>query len=133
MKRLLPYVVMSAVAGAAAVLLPAIISPSPFATSLWRAPIEQPSVWAFQGLFVIGFVLALTAKLDLIDLPLLALSMVAVFPIVAGVQLARGSTLIDWPREFYLYAAWLIPALVGLVVGRTIRVFQERTRKASKR
>ena len=54
--------------------------------------------------------------------------MIAVFPINAAAELASGSTAVRWPREFYLYGAWLIPAFGGLLVGYAIRSYQARTR-----
>jgi len=121
MKRILPLLVVAAIGGAAAILIPGVAVLEASVGSLFRDVVQQPSVWSFQGLFIVGFVLALIGRLEWIDLPLVALAMIALFPLKATLELASGSALIMWPQEFYLYAAWLIPAVVGLVTGKMIR------------
>jgi len=133
MKRMLPFLAVAAVGGAAAVLVPGVVAPEAFGSSLFRSVVARPSVWAFQGLFVVGFVLALAAKSEWLDLPLTAVAMIAVFPFKAALELAAGSALIAWPQEFYLYAAWLIPAIVGLATGKTMRGLYQRSNERQRR
>jgi hypothetical protein len=127
MKRIMPFLAVAAVGGAIAILLPGVIALEASVGSLFRDVVQQPSVWAFQGLFVVGFVLALIGKLEWIDLPLTAVAMIAFFPFKAALELATGAALIAWPQEFYLYGAWLIPALVGLATGKTMRAAYQRS------
>ncbi len=133
MKRILPFLAIAAVGGAAAVLVPAVLVPEAFVGSLFRSLVARPSVWAFQGMFVVGFVLALVGKLEWVELPLTSVAMVAFFPLKAGLELAAGSTLVAWPQEFYLYAAWLIPAIVGLATGKMMRGVYARSNERQKR
>lgn len=133
MKRILPFLAVAVIGGAAAILIPALVAPQAFVGSIFRGIVERPSVWAFQGLFVVGFMLAVFGKFQWLDLPLVAVAMVALFPMKAGIELTSGSTAIAWPREFYLYAAWLIPAVAGLATGHTIRSVQRRARELEQR
>ena len=128
MNRQLRWIAAAVAFGALAVVLPGLVGQAGAgADSPIRAAIEQPSVWTFHGLFVVAFVIGAAARLSWIDTPLLALAMVGFFPALALVQLALGSSAVQWPREFYLYAAWLIPALLGLVVGKLIRDIARKT------
>ncbi len=133
MKRLLPSLAIAAVGGAAAILIPGVVTPDASAGSLFRDVVQQPSVWAFQGLFIVGFVLALIGKLEWVDLPLTAIAMIVLFPLKAALELATGSAPIAWPQEFYLYAAWLIPAVVGLATGKTMRGVYSRSNERQRR
>ncbi len=133
MRRILPFLAVAAIGGAGAILVPALLAPQAFVGSIFRGSVQQPSVWAFQGLFVVGFMLAVFGRFQWLDLPLVATTMVALFPTKAGIELAIGSTASAWPREFYLYAAWLIPAFAGLATGQTIRSVQKRARELEQR
>jgi len=133
MKRIMPFLGVAAVGGAAAVLIPGLVLVEASVGSVFRDVVQQPSVWAFQGLFVVGFVLALIGRLEWIDLPLTAIAMIALFPLKAALELATGAALVTWPQEFYLYAAWLIPAVVGLATGKTMRGVYQRSNERQKR
>jgi len=133
MKQQVPTLAIAALGGAAAILIPGLVTPAASVGSVFRDIVQQPSVWAFQGLFVVGFVLALIGKLEWIDLPLTSIAMIVLFPLKAALELATGAALIAWPQEFYLYAAWLIPALVGLATGKAIRGFYSRSNERQKR
>lgn len=137
MKRLPIYVALAAGLGVLAVWVPVLLDPPAGGYESWmRAAVEHPSVWVFQGLFVAGFVLGLFGKVGWMDLPLLAIATVALFPLAAGLAIAGGDASVDWPREFYLYAAWLIPVLFGLLTGKVIGRMQQRaaeTKTASRR
>lgn len=127
MSRLTRWMLLGAAGGAAAVLLPVLIVGAD--QPLLRAVADRPSVWSFHGLMVVGFILGLMGPLGLLDVPLVALAMVGPFPVIAGVRLLLGDPRIAWPREFLLYGAWLMPAVGGLLLGRAVRVLQERMRK----
>ena len=127
MKRLLPSIGIAAGLGILAIWIPVLINPPAEGYDSWmRAAAQYPSVWAFQGLFVAGFLLGIFGRFEWIDLPLLALSMIALFPVRAGLLLATGSFEVDMPRELYLHAAWLMPALFGLATGELIGQIQRK-------
>lgn len=130
MKRLLPYLGIALLGGVAAVLLPALVAAGPGPSSVWQRAVQLPSIWSFHGLFVCGFFLALFGALELMDLPLVSVAMVGPFPAFAGLRMLTGRGVVAWPREFYLYGAWLVPALGGLLVGWTIRTLQNRARES---
>lgn len=129
-RPILPTLLVAAVGGTLAILAPGLVGAEQEGLSLWRAAIETPSVWSFQGLFVVGFFLAVILPLGWSDLPLVALAMVGLFPIVTLVGAATAGARVGLQQELYLQAAWLIPALIGLAVGRTIRDLQRRLREA---
>ena len=125
--------VIAALGGLLAILLPGLVSGGAEGVSWWRLPIEQPSVWTFQGLFLVGFVLAALLQLQWIDLPLLALAMVGIFPLATLIGAATGGAEAGLQRELYLQGSWLIPSLLGLAVGRTLRALQQRPRDDSRK
>lgn len=129
-RPILPTLLVAAVGGTLAILAPGLVGEGAEGLSLWRAAIETPSVWTFQGLFVVGFFLSVILPLGWSDLPLVALAMIGIFPIYTLVGAATGGAGTGLQQELYLEAAWLIPALIGLVVGRTIRDLQARLRSA---
>ena len=133
MKRIMPFLAVAAVGGVIAILMPGVIALEASVGSLFRDVVQRPSVWAFQGLFVAGFVLALIGKLEWVDLPLTAIAMIALFPLKAALELVTGAVLVAWPQEFYLYAAWLIPALFGLTTGKTMRAVYQRSNERKRR
>jgi hypothetical protein len=129
-RPILPTLLVAAVGGTLAILAPGLVGEGSEGLSLWRAAVETPSVWSFQGLFVVGFFLAAILPLGWSDLPLVALAMVGVFPVVTLAGAATGGAGIGLQQELYLEAAWLIPSLIGLIVGKTIRDLQRRLRDA---
>ena len=129
-RPILPTLLVAAVGGTLAILAPGLVGAEQEGLSLWRTAIETPSVWSFQGLFVVGFFLAVILPLGWSDLPLVALAMVGLFPIVTLVGAAIAGARVGLQKEIFLQAAWLIPALIGLAVGRTIRDLQRRLREA---
>lgn len=129
-RPILPTLLVAAVGGTLAILAPGLVGEGVEGLSLWRAAIETPSVWSFQGLFVVGFFLAVILPLGWSDLPLVALAMIGIFPVVTLAGAATGGSGPGLQQELYLQAAWLIPALIGLIVGRTIRDLQARLRNA---
>lgn len=120
------WLLIAALGGAAAVLLPVLVAGSD--EPLLQAVADRPSVWTFHGLMVVGFIVGIMGPLQLLDVPLMALAMIGVFPAIAGFRLLLGDPRIVWQREFLLYAAWLTPAAGGLLLGRAIRVLQQRMR-----
>lgn len=129
-RPILPTLLVAAVGGTLAILAPGLVGDGEGSLSLWRAAIETPSVWTFQGLFVVGFFLALILPLGWSDLPLVALAMIGLFPLATLAGAATGGAGMGLQQELYLEAAWLIPSLIGLAVGRTIRDLQRRLRAA---
>ncbi len=116
--------------GVVAVWLPSVADPAAPVMDSWvRAAVERPSVWTFQAFFVVGFLVGIFAPMGWLDPPLYAAAMVGLFPLKAAKEMAQGAAWVDWPREFYLHAAWLIPALLGLAVGKLIRDIQRKSRK----
>jgi len=115
------------VSGAVAVLAPALMQTG--ASGAWRAIVESPSVYTFHGLMLAGFIIGLLAPLKWLDLPLVALAMIALFPTRAIALSLAGRRPIQWPREFMLYAAWLMPAMGGLALGLAMRNLQKTLRR----
>lgn len=118
---------MAFVSGALAVLVPALMQTG--ASGAWQAIVESPSVYTFHGLMLAGFVIGLLAPLKWLDLPLVALTMIALFPTRALALSLAGRRPIQWPREFMLYAAWLMPAFGGLALGVAMRNLQRKLRE----
>ena len=128
-RSVLPTLAVAVVGGTLAILLPGLVGSAPEGLSLWRAAIETPSMWSFQGLFIVGFFLAVILPLAWSDMPLVALAMVGLFPLATLAGAATGGAGPALQQELYLQAAWLIPSLIGLMVGRTIRDLQARAAK----
>jgi F0F1-type ATP synthase membrane subunit c/vacuolar-type H+-ATPase subunit K len=126
-RSLLPTLGIAALGGALAILLPGLVSGAARGLSLWDAAMRQPSVWSYQGLFFVGFVIAIVIPLRWGELPLVALAMVGIFPALTLVGAATGGAGPGLQQQLYLQAAWLIPSLLGLAVGSMIRALQRRT------
>ena len=113
-------------AGTLAVLAPAVQQAG--LAGAWRAIVESPSVYTFHGLMVAGFILGLLAPVRWLDLPLVAIAMIVLFPARAVALALADRRAIQWPREFMLYAAWLMPAVGGLALGLALRNVQRQLR-----
>ena len=132
-RELLRYLIIATLAGIAAVILPVLARQptQPGGPVLLRSAAEHVSVWTFHGFFAGGFVLGFMSTVSTALLPVLAVAMVAFFPVKAAIDLAMGSTDVRWPDEFIVYALWIVPALIGLYTGRFIEGLQRRAGKKS--
>lgn len=130
-RRLVRWLVVAFVSGTAAVLAPAITTVG--LEGAWRAIVESPSVYTFHGLMIAGFILGALAPFRWLDLPVVALAMIALFPTRAILLALVGRRAIQWPREFMLYAAWLMPAIGGLALGLAMRNLQRNLRARRER
>lgn len=131
MKRLRSWLVVAALSGLIAVLGPALATAGP--EGAWSAVVENPSVYTFHGLMVAGFILGLLAPVKWMDLPVMALAMIGLFPLRALLLYATGRAVVAWPRESLLYAAWLMPAIGGLGLGLAMRNMQKQLRDRRER
>lgn len=128
-RRLAPWLALSAATGFAAVLAPLLIEPPPpiYASPI-RAAVEEISVWTFHFLFLGGLALGWVAPVRKAFLPLLAIAMVLPFAAVAAWQYWSGSPNVMWPLELVLYALWTVPAMIGMFVARLLLWLRDRAR-----